>query len=270
MLLPASAFAEAASYNVVGSLHGASRPDGIMGPMTVMLKGSDLARIQSASGVDYRLTPTDALWVQRAAVFESAREDSNPAAVLWTLAQRFVLQKQRGNTKYSTFAAMLRDFSQPLNPKWRAGGLYCKAGGAYHGTPSCSADKLARRQLAQTATVAELAERAPATLAIANQWLMGRVANPVPRATDFAQEPVANNFLARNPDAEVLLKEPAAGCPACNVIIVTAATVNWPVDHVWMLGADGSRALASNYVPGRAGVRFASSFWGGVASWWRG
>jgi hypothetical protein len=193
-------------------------------------------------------------------------EGSDPTAVLWVMAQRWVLFQLQG-VGYTKFATLLRQFSQPINPKWAADGEFCKPGGRYHGKPPCSEDKLVRRARAQTEPLSATIARSPELAGAAVLWLQGLAPNPVPRATDFAQEPVAEGFLEDHPEAEAILREPAKSCPSCNVMIVTADTRRWPVNYVWMRAPSGAIADASG--GGRAGDRFAKGFAEGLARWWK-
>lgn len=228
----------------------------------IVPKASELAWIESRAGDRYRLTPEDAEWTIRMAVYEG----SDPTAVLWTMAQRWILMRARG-AGYTKFATMLRQFSQPINPRWLRDGEFCRPGGRYAGEPDCSEDKLVRRARAQSEPLATAIGRAPELAQGAVLWLRGEAANPVPRATDFAQEPVAESFLERHPEAEAILREPAARCPSCNVMIVTPETAPWPVNYVWMRGPSG--AIADARGVGRPGERFAQGFAQGLARWWR-
>lgn len=225
-------------------------------------KASELASIESGAGTRYRLTPDDAEWAIRMAVYEG----SDPTAVLWTMAQRWVLFDLQGKG-YTRFATLLRQFSQPINPKWTRDGEFCRPGGRYHGEPPCSEDKLIRRERAQSEPLSATVARAPALARAAVLWLQGEAGNPVPRATDFAQEPVAEGFLERNPEAEAILREPAAACPSCNVMIVTPDTRQWPVNYVWMRAPSG--AIADARGVGRPGDRFAQGFAKGLSRWWK-
>lgn len=225
-------------------------------------KASELAWIESAVGDRYHLTLDDLEWAIRMAVYEG----SDPVPVLWTMAQRWSLLRG-GGSSYTKFATMLRQFSQPINPAWTRTGEFCRPGGKYAGQGPCSEDKLVRRERAQSESLADTMARSPELASAAILWALGLTKNPVPRATDFAQEPVAEGFLDRNPDARAVLRVPAASCPACNVMIVTPATRAWPVDFVWMRGANGSIADARGV--GRPGERFAQGFWQGVARWWK-
>lgn len=232
--------------------------------MATLPKASELARIQSGTGEDYPLTLEDAEWAIRMGVFEG----SDPHPVLWAMAQRWVLLSAQGK-KYRSFAAMLRDFSQPINPKWLRTGEFCKPGGTYAGKAPCSEDKLVRRAFAQTAPLASVVAQDPLTADRVLSWLKGEVKNPVPRATDFAQEPVAEGFLEDHPGAEAILRVPANSCPNCNVMIVTTATRRWPVDYVWIAAPNGNIASASGVISGKPTVRFAKAFFNAVTSFWR-
>lgn len=63
-----------------------------------------------------------ALWMARMCVGEGGKKCSREkaAGMLWALMHRWHLwdRKQR----YSTYLELMRAFSQPINPRWRAGG----------------------------------------------------------------------------------------------------------------------------------------------------
>jgi hypothetical protein len=90
----------------------------------------------------------DALWAARGCLGEGGPTQSEEvtAAYLWAIMHRCLLF---GNSM--SFGGMWKAFSQPINPDWRETGKFCRPGGLYHATESCSVARLARRdKLAQT------------------------------------------------------------------------------------------------------------------------
>lgn len=74
----------------------------------------------------YALTENDKLWLARAIAGETGEHLKNidgPAAVAWSMMNRFLLTK--GQDVWPTFANLLRNYSQPINPKWYRGGSIC-------------------------------------------------------------------------------------------------------------------------------------------------
>ncbi len=194
----------------------------------------------------YQLTPEDVLWAARAAVFEGGE----PADVLWTLTQRFVLLR----SSYPTFTQFVRAFSQPINPIWAADGTMCAPGGKYAGKPECSPERLARRARASTITWHELEQKAPSTVVIVLAWANGHLPNPLPRATNFADQTVAASYLSENPTAKAIKT-------AGNVYIVEAAAQRWAQNHVTMRSYDGSFADADGTSSGSKVSQFGRVVW---------
>jgi hypothetical protein len=72
--------------------------------------------------------------------------DENPSdevmrAYLWAIMRRCLI---RGTV--IGYGTMWQQFSQPINPAWRADGAFCRPGGLYHGKEECSSARLARRE----------------------------------------------------------------------------------------------------------------------------
>lgn len=183
-----------------------------------------MSRAQSATiyffdGTKYRLTPDDILWTARAVVYEGG----DAAATLWTLTQRYFMAR----TNYPSFGAFVRAFSQPVNPDWASDGKFCAPGGRYHDQPNCSPAALARRTEAARASWANLIDKDPRAVAVVQQWAAGVLPNPVPRATNFADQTVASHYLAQNPSASLLLD-------SGNWYLVEGWAKAWPEDAVTM------------------------------------
>lgn len=195
-----------------------------------------------SDGTAYRLTAADVLWTARAVAYEGG----DPAATVWTLAQRYA-QLRRA---YPTFAAFVRGFSQPVNPEWLLEGRQCHPiFGKSRASFLCDLDRIRKREEAQEASWAQLQERSPAAVDHVLRWANGRLPNPVPRSTNFAAPFVAEGFLDRNPGAKVVL---IAG----NWYIQDSWAANWDPDRVTILAADGAHAGTEQFAQGSNGRRF--------------
>ena len=92
----------------------------------------------------FTLDSCDLLWLGRMCVGERRPKilysESEISAMCWAMVNRYLLHP--GRKHWLTFAYMLRRFSQPINPRWLAGGdLAIKNAGK----PSTSPAKLRRR-----------------------------------------------------------------------------------------------------------------------------
>jgi len=202
------------------------------------------AKIITPAGA-YQLTPQDVLWAARSAFYEGG----SPADVLWTETQRFTTM--RGS--FSTFAVFVQAFSQPINPKWRRTGEFCRPGGKYAGTDACSPARLTRRDNAAMLSWATLYKRNPELVAVVLAWANGQLPNPVPRVTNFADTTVAAHWLKNN-DGDVFKHGE-------NVFIVEAASRTWDRNHVTLQADDGAVASADGVQAGTgAGQGFLAVF----------
>jgi len=181
---------------------------------------SQLGRIRSQGGRSYQITPDDLLWLARSVRYEGG----NKPATAWTYAQRLVLFNN------PNLMRLVQGHSQPVNPIWRRDGEKCRPGGPYHGDQRyCSEAQLARRDEASTIPWSRLPQDVRDTIV---GWAQGRVPDPVPRATDFADASVSTQFLLRHPDAAVVsrdgnwyLSEGASSAPG-------QGSRAWPRDYV--------------------------------------
>jgi len=194
-----------------------------------------LGKIIVKGQAPYQLTQHDVIWLARSAVFEGG----DPRDVVWTEAQRFVGMRQN----YATFAAFIQAFSQPVNPDWRRDGYFCRPGGAYYGKKECSEAALAKRDVAASMTLTDLAKKDPEAVDIVLKFAAAGVRNPVPRSTNFADETVSAHFLAKNPAAKVVKR-------AGNVYIMEPHAAGWDRNHVVVSRFDGALATADGVVNG--------------------
>lgn len=92
----------------------------------------------------YLLDSADLLWLGRMCVGERRRKliynESESSAMCWAMINRWMLHP--GRRHWLTFGYMLRAFSQPINPRWMAGGSLARKN---EGKPSCTPAKLRRR-----------------------------------------------------------------------------------------------------------------------------
>lgn len=133
-------------------------------------------------GVDYLLSNADLLWLARAVTGETGGQGgTSDAAVIWAIAQNFVLVRGAGDRRprFAAFAECIRSYCQPVNPEWTS-----PTSAKCLQTPSaCTADRIARRQTLQAASLASLP--AGARNAVAS-FAAGTLANPVPDMVDWA------------------------------------------------------------------------------------
>lgn len=187
-----------------------------------------LGRIVSGSYA-YQITPADVLWLARSV----HREGGSPAATIWTY-----LQRQAANHRRSSLASLVLSHSQPVNPDWRRDGEKCRPGGPYAGQDNCSPRLLDERD----ANAVRPWEEIPQSIRdVVVAGVTARLSNPVPRATDFADQEVSQSFLRRNPGARLVLKAVASRCPRCNWYL-DEGIVTSPV----FVELDGRRAGASS------------------------
>ncbi len=85
----------------------------------------------SKSAFQYSLTNKDIAWLARSLHGEGgpACSREKASALAWTMFNRFMLNPRHFGT--TSFWVFLQGFSQPINPKWRSDGTFCKVGGKY-------------------------------------------------------------------------------------------------------------------------------------------
>lgn len=94
----------------------------------------------------YTLTEDDKLWLARAIAGETGERlkgMDGPAAVAWSMMNRFLLTK--GQEIWPTYANLLRNYCQPINPKHARGGSKCPVGSPDKSDP-CYEGLLDRRE----------------------------------------------------------------------------------------------------------------------------
>lgn len=195
-----------------------------------------LSKITSKNGYSYQITPDDVLWLARSVQFEAG----NYAATAWTYAQRMAMARSR------SLEAMVMAHSQPINPIWRRNGSKCRPGGPYHGRDECSESRLTARDRAAALPWSEVR---PEVREVVVKFVTGQLPNPVPRAANFANAPVTQGYLSRNPESRVILRDG-------NWYITERATNGWPDDFVSITGSSGKTALFFTLLAGPAMVLY--------------
>ena len=133
----------------------------------------------------YQITWDDLLWAARMIEGESGNDMEDAANVLWAQTQRMA------NFHSTNFVRLIQGQSQPINPKWRADGEFCRPGGRWAADESrCGPTQLQRRQ--------QLAEKPWEQISSARQdlvfnWATARLPNRVEKAVDFAQPGAASH-----------------------------------------------------------------------------
>jgi len=91
---------------------------------------------------ELRLTEKDRLLAARGILGEGDKNPSDEVmrAYLWAIMRRCLI---RGTV--IGYGTMWQQFSQPINPAWRADGVFCRPGGLYHGKDECDKKLLDRR-----------------------------------------------------------------------------------------------------------------------------
>ena len=168
--------------------------------------------ITAADGWQYQLTASDLDWLSR----EIANEGGNDTATLWTMAQRLYALRAH----FSSMTSMIRAFSQPINPRWLAGGDLCVAHPA-----QCTAAQQAKRASAQDPSTSY-----PVKLAFVQQWAAGQVPNNVPRAIDFRACDAAAQQLVDTGAVTIVLS-------AGNCYMARDGSEQWPANFIRVAGA---------------------------------
>ena len=135
----------------------------------------------------YHLTPDDLLWLGRAIVGEAGDGASRraSAAVAWALAQNFALVPSSlgGTPRFSTFAALVRAYCQPVNPSWAVAG----EGKCLEIPAACTPAHIARR----ARVTARSWDQLGAVRGYVQDFAAGRLENPVPGMVDWLAGPWA-------------------------------------------------------------------------------
>jgi len=132
----------------------------------------------------YQLTNDDIEWLARS-MWGEASSTTGRIAVAWSHINRFLLINYRWMQEGWSFKKYMQNHSQPINPRWRRDGDFCKPGGICFTTRDCAKhcteNLLKRRDKFQLASV-------PATMMqLAQEFADGQHPSPFTEPTyDFA------------------------------------------------------------------------------------
>lgn len=140
-------------------------------------------------GATYVLSDDDVNWLARSLWGEGGHTRKTAGAIAWCMFRRYFLWP--GN-KWESFTALIRAFSEPVNPNLYRNGDFCKPpgpggvpkAGKFYGTSHCKEEKFQQREMYRTGDV----PFAPKTFAEA--FAQGQLPEPsaVPdRCVNFAQ-----------------------------------------------------------------------------------
>ena len=192
---------------------------------------------------DYEITESDLLWLGRAA----QGEGGSAAAVIWSWLQRFALPSYRRS--FPTLTLLVRAHSQAVNPRWMRGGDFCAADSRHAGTAPCAEALLDRRERNATRDPSAFSPEVKAAIAALRK---GSLANPVPRAVDFASHELVESYIRNHPGSRAVSVDG-------NWHVIYAESARWP---------DGYVALG----PGSSWPIVLGSFAAGLAifggAWW--
>lgn len=179
----------------------------------------------------YQLTWEDLLWAIRMIEGESGNDLEDASNVLWAQTQR--LAAFHG----TSFTRIIQGQSQPINPKWREDGEFCRIGGRYHGTDRCSQHRLeTRRNLANK----QWHEFSSAKQDLVYNWATANLPNRIPKAVDFAQPGAASHHNGAAGLQErhlIYIYDKLNRGPNCvedrgNVYYATPTSNSWPDNYV--------------------------------------
>lgn len=168
-------------------------------------------RIRTQYGLDYQVTPEDALWLARAVECEGGDQVSSAWTMIWRFAY---FRRGRG-----TLAQLVRSFSQPVNPRWESP----TSPGCVQYPGDCSPDSLARRAQCRSLEWSQMRHAA-----LVQAVLRAEIPNPVPRAINFADARVSLGYVNRTPGAWVIYAKGG------NWYLGENQSANLPFDAVWI------------------------------------
>lgn len=189
-----------------------------------------MTTIRTADGFSYTLTNRDRDYLVVSAKHEG---EADPADIFWTYAQRLSLPQFRR----WKLADLVKFHSQPVNPRWRRDGEFCKPGGRFHDQPNCRESVLATRdrnfQDVRNGWEAYRSKE-PRVVQRLIEWESGQVPNGVPRAVNFAARGVAENYASRTAGAEISQRK-------SNWFVAESGSTNWPDNFVTIEGSAFNR-----------------------------
>ena len=188
-----------------------------------------MTTLRTSDGFSYTLTDRDRDYLVVSAKHEG---EADPADIFWTYAQRLSLPQFRS----WSLADLVKYHSQPVNPKWRRDGEFCRPGGRYHDQSNCREAVLATRDRNfQDVTDGwqSYQSKEPRVVQRLLDWEAGLIPNSVPRAVDFAAQNVAQGYVNRNPGSQIIYRK-------SNWFVAYPASLSWPDDQVTVAGGGGT------------------------------
>lgn len=163
--------------------------------------------VAPSSAFNRTVTEEDALWLGRALVGEEGERASRAAhhAVASTLIRRWAFASRSYPRSFPTLTAMVRAYSQPVNPIWENRG---------------DADAIARRARIRSLAWSQLPETVRGVVVA---LLTGAESLSARGAVHFADGPTSANFQRNNPSATVV---PSA---AANVLLAMPGSAAFDV-----------------------------------------
>jgi hypothetical protein len=152
---------------------------GILGTAAALL-GLAARRVwrQRMTGSAFPMTAEDRLWLGRALVGETGGEDRRAAAaVAWSMANRY--RQKAARAGWPTFTVLLRNYCQPINPKWES----LASSGCVRRPDMCTQAQLLRRASMRNLQWDQLP---PVTKQVVADLSEGRLENPVGDRNTFA------------------------------------------------------------------------------------
>lgn len=200
----------------------------------------------SGPALNYQITDTDALWAARMIIGEG---HDDTLEVLETMMNRFGFLYGTAGQR-DTFTKLLQDYSQPINPRWLAGGVFCRPGGKGRGRDACAPHRLNRRVRMQSASLDDLrgmGSRERAAVDLAMRWLKGEVqSNKVIGAVHFA----APSVVRGTPENMIVHK----GGNWFHADLRGNRTRNWTRDTIKVIPSGPPVATASLTIPALVAV----------------
>jgi hypothetical protein len=142
----------------------------------------------------YQLEWEDLLWAARMLEGEAGSQASgvHGETILWSMTSRFVAVSA---ARYRTYRSLILAYSQPINPRWRRDGAFCRVGGSSHGEDRCSEARLQTRDVLATKPWDQFS---PGIQDVVFRWATAQIQNPFPRAVHFAVPRVSASGIARH------------------------------------------------------------------------
>jgi hypothetical protein len=190
-----------------------------------------MTTIRTADGFSYTLTDRDRDYLVVSAKHEG---EADPADIFWTYAQRLSLPQFRR----WKLGDVVKFHSQPVNPRWRRDGEFCKPGGRYHGDDRYCRESQLRVRDSNFRDVQNGWEayrsKQPEVVQRLIDWEAGLIPNSVTRAVDFAAQNVAQGYVSRNPGSQIIYRK-------SNWFVGYPASLRWPDNFVTIEGSAFNR-----------------------------